>query len=323
MISEKSQRQSFQIGPRAAFGLACIEIKSSDVEDLTVFTADTHTSAGLARFKKKYPSSLIDVSIAEQILISASSSFALEGTPTIATTFAPFITMRGLEMIRHNLGYMKSPLVLVGLASGVALGDLGYTHCAIEDSALLSCIPNINIYSPSHPSLIPEILRASLRSEAPTYIRLTGAPGMSPWNLPEDYTFSCFPIIRHENAHVVVLSVGMITSNVVTAIGHLSDADQQRISLYAVSAYRPHIDDELAHDLHNADYILLVEEAVESAFYATFLLNHPSYASKIVPNVHPNTYLKPGSYDYMLNQSKLDATSIATKISSILANPAG
>ena len=47
-----------------------------------------------------------------------------------------------------NLGYMKSK-VLVGLASGLNLGNLGFTHCSIEEIGVLRSIPNIQIVVPA------------------------------------------------------------------------------------------------------------------------------------------------------------------------------
>ena len=58
--------------------------------------------------------------------------FTLAGGNVLAVT-APFITMRAFEMIRYSMGYMNTPLKVAGLASGVAFGQLGYTHCSIED----------------------------------------------------------------------------------------------------------------------------------------------------------------------------------------------
>ena len=66
----KHQKNSSLIGPRASFGLACLDAKKV-FENLTIFTADTYTSAGLLRFKKKFPEDIVEVSIAEQVLVSS------------------------------------------------------------------------------------------------------------------------------------------------------------------------------------------------------------------------------------------------------------
>ena len=44
---------------------------------------------------------------------------------------------------------MKQKVCMVGLASGLALGNLGFTHCCIEDIGVLRSIPGIKIISPA------------------------------------------------------------------------------------------------------------------------------------------------------------------------------
>ena len=53
-IDNKKIKMWSQIGPRATFGLACLDL--SEIEDkLVILTSDVSTSAGLDRYKKKYP----------------------------------------------------------------------------------------------------------------------------------------------------------------------------------------------------------------------------------------------------------------------------
>ena len=55
--------------------------------------------------------------------------------------------MRCCEQIKVNFGYMKHKVCMVGLASGLILGTLGFTHCCIEDIGALRSIPGICIVS--------------------------------------------------------------------------------------------------------------------------------------------------------------------------------
>ena len=57
--------------------------------------------------------------------------------------------MRCCEQIKVNLGYMRQKICMVGIASGLALGTLGYTHCCIEDVGILRSIPGMIIISPA------------------------------------------------------------------------------------------------------------------------------------------------------------------------------
>ena len=53
-IDNKNSKMWSQIGPRATFGLACLNL--SDKEDnLMILSSDVSTSAGLDRYKKKFP----------------------------------------------------------------------------------------------------------------------------------------------------------------------------------------------------------------------------------------------------------------------------
>ena len=151
-----------KIGMRASFGIIAQEIGSTEKE-LIILTADVSTSAGLDKFKKKFPEKYLDVGIAEQNLIGIASGLASEGFNIITTTFAPFQTMRCCEQIKVNLGYMKQKICMVGLASGLVLGNLGYTHCCIEDIGVLRSIPNISIISPADSGELAKALIASLK----------------------------------------------------------------------------------------------------------------------------------------------------------------
>ena len=92
--------------------------------DMVILTSDVSTSAGLDRFRNNFKNYL-DVGISEQNLIGIATGLSSEDYKVITTTFAPFQTLRCCEQIKVNLGYMKSKVLLVGLASGLNLGNLG------------------------------------------------------------------------------------------------------------------------------------------------------------------------------------------------------
>ena len=95
------------IGSRASFGLAAFELAKNN-NNLMIVTADVSTSAGLDRYKKKYPNNYVDVGIGEQNMMSVASGLASEDFDVITTTFSPFQTLRCAEQIKVNLGYMKN-----------------------------------------------------------------------------------------------------------------------------------------------------------------------------------------------------------------------
>ena len=77
-IDEKKIKIWSQVGPRATFGLGCLELPET-VNNLMILTSDVSTSAGLDRFRKKFPNNYLDVGISEQNLIGVAAGLASVG----------------------------------------------------------------------------------------------------------------------------------------------------------------------------------------------------------------------------------------------------
>ena len=173
-INEKSIKMFSTIGPRATLGLAALDIAKKD-EKLIIVTCDVSTSAGLDRFRKTFPEKYFDLGIAEQNMIGVATGLASENFKVVTTTFAPFQTMRCCEQIKVNLGYMKSKVLMVGLASGLVLGNLGFSHCSIEEIGVLRSIPNLKIVVPADALELKKALEYFLNfGDQSMYLRLTG-----------------------------------------------------------------------------------------------------------------------------------------------------
>ena len=202
---------------RATFGLIAIEL-AKKYPDLIITTSDVSTSAGLDRFKNKFPDQYIDVGIAEQNLIGVSTGLSSEGFKVISTTFAPFQTLRCCEQIKVNLGYMKSKVLMVGLASGLILGNLGFSHCSIEEIGVLRSIPNLKIVTPADALELKKVLEYFLNyGDQSMYLRLTGGSNIEQI-YSEDYDFTIGKAITlRQGKDICFFSCGAILKNVIKA----------------------------------------------------------------------------------------------------------
>ena len=203
-INDKLIKIWSTIGPRATFGMAALEF-SKRYEDLMIVTSDVSTSAGLDRFRKTNPEKYLDVGIAEQNMIGIAAGLSSEGFKVITTTFSPFQTARCCEQIKVNLGYMNHKVIMVGLASGLSLGMLGYTHCCIEDIGVLRSIPGITIISPADSISTIKATLSSINYDQSVYIRLTG-PVPNPPVYAENFEF----IIGKSNKSSIVTDLFLI-----------------------------------------------------------------------------------------------------------------
>lgn len=206
-IEEKDIKMWSVIGSRATFGIAALEIAKKN-KNLITLTCDVSTSAGLDRYRKTLPDQYVDLGIAEQNMIGVAAGLASENFNVITTTFAPFQTMRCCEQIKVNTGYMKQNICMVGLASGLVLGPLGYTHCCIEDIGVLRNIPGLTIISPADSLETVKALFEAVDSKKPTYIRLTGSSN-NPVVYKKDYEFKIGKSITlNEGKDITIFSSG-------------------------------------------------------------------------------------------------------------------
>ena len=201
-----------RIGPRAAFGLATLELGKS-IDDLIILTGDTSTSAGLDRFKSSFPEKFLDTGIAEQNMIGIAAGLSSEGFIVITSTFSPFQTMRCCEQVRMNLGYMRHKVCMVGLASGLVLGPLGYSHCCIEDVSIMRSIPGITVISPADSGETVKAALASVNHSESVYIRLTGGAN-NPIVYEDDYKYEIGRAITlREGKDITIIAAGTMVYN--------------------------------------------------------------------------------------------------------------
>ena len=191
--------------------------------NLMVLAADTSTSAGLDRFRKNVSQKYLEVGIAEQNMIGIAAGLASEGVTVFTSTFAPFQTMRCCEQIKVNLGYMRHKVNMVGLASGVVLGTLGYTHCSIEDVSVMRSIPNIIVTAPKDGNELRNLLYTGLdNKDGPFAIRY---PKASSVKFDKSGQAELLPIgsweVVRQGDETVILAVGPQVYDAVKAAENL------------------------------------------------------------------------------------------------------
>ena len=302
------------IGQRATLGVAALDIAKKN-KNLIVLTCDVSTSAGLDRFRKTLPEQFIDLGIAEQNLIGVATGLASEKYDVITTTFAPFQTMRCCEQIKVNLGYMSHKVCMVGLASGLALGTLGFTHCCIEDVGVLRSIPGITIISPADGLETIKALNAAVEYNGPTYIRLTGTSN-NPIVYNQDYDFEIGKAVKlKQGKDIAIFCSGPTVYNSLKAAEILENKD---ISCSVVNFHtiKP-LDTEIILEMINHKMIVTIEEhnvigglgSAVSEFKST-LNQTPKQLFLGIKDI----YSKGGSYNYLLNKHGLTIDKIVENI---------
>ena len=314
-INSSTLKMWSRIGSRAAYGMAALEL-GKEYDDLIVISGDTSTSAGLDRFKKTYPEKYLDVGIAEQNMIGIAAGLASEGQQVFTSTFSPFQTMRCCEQIKVNLGYMNHKVNMVGLASGLVLGLLGYTHCCIEDISIMRSIPGITVVSPADCGATVKAVLAAIENEQSVYLRLTGgSPNPSVYLDDFDFTFGKANILR-EGSDLAIIACGAMVNNALKSAELLKERKLKAtvIDMHTIKPIDTNIIEEVSksHDL-----IVTVEEhsiigglgSAVSEYLSTMNQKPPLLLIGI-----PDEYGPGGSYESLLQKRLLLPDQIADNI---------
>lgn len=295
-ISAEEAQMLAGMNTKEVFGWVMGKLAEDD-ELLTVAVADYGRRLNLDRFRELRPDGYIQCGIAEQNLIEVASACANEGFHVFAPCYATFVTSRTLDQIRVNLGMMKSPVVLVGVAAGCESAATGPSHMAVEDIAVTRTIPGLSVFNPIDNAQLAATLMELAKHPRPAYVRMTSCDGV---NLhPDGYVFDVSGVEKlFESAcaagvasaavadgvatpavaatevltvtqprRVTVLTTGAITSRVVEAAQRAADqiaadrtaAAQTSIAVYGVLSIKP-LDASLTQICQHSDAIITVEE---------------------------------------------------------------
>ena len=297
-ISAEESQMLAGMNTKEVFGWVMGKLAKDD-ELLTVAVADYGRRLNLDRFRELRPDGYIQCGIAEQNLIEVASACANEGFHVFAPCYATFVTSRTLDQIRVNLGMMKSPVVLVGVAAGCESAATGPSHMAVEDIAITRTIPGLSVLNPIDNAQLAATLMELAKHPRPAYVRMTSCDGV---NLhPDGYVFDAsgveklFGSSRAVGAagtfevadgaatpeaaatevttvrtvsiplpkRVTVFATGAITSRVIEAAQRAAEQIaapvRTNIEVYGVSIIKP-LDASLAKICQNSDVIITVEE---------------------------------------------------------------
>tara|TARA_B100000949_G_scaffold28033_1_gene21268 strand:- start:70 stop:1029 length:960 start_codon:yes stop_codon:yes gene_type:complete len=313
-INEKNIKIWSTIGARATIGIAALDL-AKEIDNLMVLTCDVSTSAGLDRFRKTCPDKYLDLGIAEQNMIGVAAGLASENFNVITTTFAPFQTMRCCEQIKVNLGYMGQKICMVGIASGLALGTLGYTHCCIEDVGILRSIPGMIIISPADSLETVKALESAVKSENPTYLRLTGSSN-NPIIYNKDYEFKIGKSITlREGKDITIFCAGAI---VYQSLEVAKILESKNISTKVVNMHTIKPVDKMAiEEACDSNLIVSIEEHNVIGGLGSAIAEHKSSLKKSPKQLFlgvKDTYSKGGDYKFLQDKHRLTADKIVEDI---------
>lgn len=280
-----------------------------DRNDVSLLTADLARYSGLMRTFTSHPEMCYNFGIAEQNMVGAGAGMAMEGQQVWMTTYAPFMTLRCADQVRHLMGNLNLDMKAIGSAAGLSAGLSGSSLLAINDFALTRSIPNMVVLSPADCMEAVKMVEAMSKIKSPCYMRFCGATNL-PMVYTEDYDFQIGKAIEIRNGcKIAIVASGTdVVYNSIKVADLIKEETKLEIGVYNFHTIKP-LDKACLDMICNTyDYIVTVEEhnilgGLGSAV-AEYISTKGTIVKQIFVGIEDKNYIM-GARSFMLEQAGL------------------
>lgn len=191
---------------RDAFIAALRELADKD-PDIFLINGDLGFGV-LDDFIDNRPMQYVNAGVAEQNMTGMAAGMALEGARAYTYSIANFTTLRCLEQLRNDVCYHDAQVTAVAIGGGFSYGQLGMSHFATEDLAIMRALPNMMVVAPSDPWQAAELTRQLYERGGPSYLRIDkDKAGLA--DASRDVTLGKVRVVR-SGSDVTVFTTGAI-----------------------------------------------------------------------------------------------------------------
>lgn len=271
----------------------------------------------LEKIEAEFPQRFINIGVAEQNMMGTAAGLALSGKKVFVYSIIPFATMRCFEQIRDDICYNNANVTIIGVGSGLSYGILGSTHFALEDMAILRCLPNMTIICPADGIEATLAIDAIYSFSKPCYLRIGKKEEPKVYQKPYQFVLGK-GVVLSEGNDISIFSTGTILKNVLDAADLLKDKYHVSSSVVNIHTIKP-IDTKLVvQESKNKKAIFTVEEHGQIGGLGSTVAEIISGYDTMPPLTRigtPDRFIKDiGSQEYLRERLSLSAKGIAETI---------
>ena len=230
---------------------------AAEDERTVLLTADLGYGV-LKDFAQQFPERCFNVGICEQNMTAVAAGLALEGRVAYTYSIGNFPVMRCLEQIRNCVCYHNANVKIIAVGGGFAYGQLGMTHHATEDLAVMRALPNMRVFCPADPDEAMKIVRHAHSIEGPCYIRLAKGGEKSLHSDVADYDVTKILELRR-GKRVAVVATGSVLAEAISAANRLADEGIE-IGVCNCMMLKPFDEDGFTRLAHEYEVLISIEE---------------------------------------------------------------
>ncbi len=139
--------------------------------DIVVVDADLGVSTSAVKFGREFPERFFTMGVAEANMIGVAAGLAACGKIAFASSFAVFVPGHCFDQVRMAVAQPGTNVKLVASHGGVVTGEDGASAQAIEDLAVMLCMPTFRVIVPADIGEAEQAIEVAARSYGPFYIR--------------------------------------------------------------------------------------------------------------------------------------------------------
>jgi transketolase len=238
------------------YGAALFAAAQAD-ERIVCLGADLTQPTETMQFRDQLPERHFMMGIQEANMIGVAGGMARIGDIPFAHSFCVFITRRVYDQIAMQAAYPNLPVKLVGFIPGLST-ELGVSHQAIDDIALMRALPNMVVIEPAGPEQTGAAVAAALAHPGPVYLRMSINRAKPDETLPlEPLTLGRGNIVQ-EGEDIAIVAIGHMVGEALQAAALLR-AQGHSTSVVNMASIKP-LDGDLIMRLANSHTVLLTAE---------------------------------------------------------------
>lgn len=209
-----------QVPTRNGFGEGLIEAGKRD-RNVIAICADLSESTRMLGFKEACPDQYIEIGVSEQLLVAMAAGLASSGKTPFIASYAMFNPGRSWEQVRTTMALNETNVKIAGAHAGVSVGPDGATHQAIEDIAIMRCIPHMTVVVPCDSVQTKNATLALAQRHGPAYLRFGREKSPVVTTPQTPFEIGKAQIFR-EGGDVAIVACGILVYNALVAANELA-----------------------------------------------------------------------------------------------------
>ena len=276
----------------------------------------------LTKFAERFPNQFVNAGVAEQNMTSIAAGMALSGWRVYTYSIANFPTLRCLEQVRNDICYHDCDVTIVAIGGGFSYGQLGMSHFATEDLAIMRALPNMRVVAPTETWEAQDLVRDMARVKGPAYLRIDKDSGGMARCVDERAVLGKARRVR-EGSDATIIATGAILREAIAAAERLSARGVQ-CRIEAMHTIKPLDCDAILAAAKETGGILTLEEhsrigGLKAAVAETLVdagVKPGFFASVALDDVFPTIV---GDQRYLRGRYGLDSQTVERTIAEALA----